>query len=186
MTFNIGMSLFIVLFSLLALLQTQSRIAEFNNTLYDIETQKLDEIFKAYTTQTDTINPSKFTTTVDQAEVRKFLKTYLQETLTRILGSTQFKDSKVLRDVYNVKTSDFTQFVFDVDITNRVLAFTRTLRVHVHVKDYDETLTSVMGILPNIRLLSIVTIAQTDKFTYEPIDSIGSEPLVIKNRYNYI
>lgn len=186
MTFNIRLLILIVLSCVLILVNKQSRVAKFDNTLYDNETEKLEEIFKAYTTKTDTIIPNKFKTVVDQAGVHKIFKTYLQETLSRILGGTQFKDSKVIRDVYNVKTSDFTQFVFDMDITNRALAFTRTLRVHVHIKDYDETMASVTGILPDIRLLSIATVAQTDKFKYEPIDSIRSEPLVIKNRYNYI
>lgn len=185
------LSLLIVLSTCIYISRTRARISTFDNTLYDTETKTLDDIFKPHFTFISSLTDEGYQ--VDNTltdNVRGALKGYVQQKLTDIFKNTQFEDSKVIRDIYNIRVerpgSLLARFSFNVDITNRTLAFTRPLRIHVEMKDYDEMLASVTGMLPDIRLLSISTVAQTEKFTYEHVTTFQSEPVVIKNRYNYI
>ena len=186
-----GVFCFALLFALCVYIvrtRTRNRVSTFDNTLYDTETKTLNEIFEHHSSSLDLNDNSYQVDNTLTDSVRSALKGYIQQKLTDIFKNTQFEESKVIRDIYNIRVfrSQLTRFSFNIDITNRTLAFTRPLHIHVEVEDYDEMLASVTGMLPDIRLLRIATVAQTEKFTYEPVTTFQSEPVVIKNRYNYI
>ncbi|NDC94946.1 hypothetical protein EB118_11875 [bacterium] len=168
-----------------------------STTLFSHETQLLNSVFTS-NTPLDTFPDYKndFKKQSKSSPFYIIFKSFIQEAISsyfREIGN--YKEVKVIRDVYNVYTRDDGEnrhFVFNVDIINNKLAFTRKLKVYMilhnverYLNDRGEVSEILDGIQGDLKLRIIRTDDPKSTFSYGSMPKDDSSPMRIANRTDY-